>query len=231
MPDLPISANLTMVNERITAACQKASRSRSDVLLLAVSKTKPLAALTEAYDVGQRHFAENYAQEAIEKYDAAPFKDAIWHFIGPLQSNKTRGIAERYDWVHTIEREKIAKRLNDQRPVDKAPLNVLIQVNISDDPAKAGVTPSQINRLADQIAELPNLRLRGLMAIPAADLNERVLTEQYTELKKHLFTLIQTHPDCTELSIGMSGDFEIAIACGATMVRIGSDIFGARDSL
>lgn len=229
MSEPSISTQLAKITDRMSAACHKAGRDPSEVSLLAVSKTKPLAALIEAYEAGQRQFAENYAQEAVEKYDTAPFKDATWHFIGPLQSNKTRSIAERYDWVHTIERVKIAKRLNDQRPAEKAPLNVLIQVNISDDPAKAGVTPSQINRLADQISELPNLRLRGLMSIPAAALTEQALGEQYTELKKHQLTLIQFHPDCTELSIGMSGDFEIAIACGATMVRIGSDIFGTRN--
>ncbi|MDO7641516.1 MAG: YggS family pyridoxal phosphate-dependent enzyme, partial [Reinekea forsetii] len=152
----------------------------------------------------------------------------IWHFIGPLQSNKSRGVAEQFDWLHSMDRFKLAQRLNDQRPAEKAPLNLLIQVNISQDPAKSGVKPDQVAVLATQILALPRLEFRGLMAIPAADLPLATLTAQFQELKRLQQSLIKDFPECTELSIGMSGDFPTAIDCGATMVRIGTDIFGAR---
>ena len=228
MTKMLMSSRLADVNHRIELACDQAQRARSSVTLLAVSKTKPLADLVTAYQAGQRHFAENYAQEAVDKAEAAPFDDAIWHFIGPLQSNKSRGIAEQFDWLHSMDRFKLAQRLNDQRPAEKAPLNVLIQVNISQDPAKSGVKPDQVAVLATQILALPRLQFRGLMAIPAADLPLATLTAQFQELKRLQQSLIKDFPECTELSIGMSGDFPTAIDCGATMVRIGTDIFGAR---
>jgi len=228
MTKMLLSSRLADVNQRIDLACEHAKRPRSAVTLLAVSKTKPLEDVIAAYQAGQRHFAENYAQEAVDKAQAAPFGDAIWHFIGPLQSNKSRGIAEHFDWLHSMDRFKLAQRLNDQRPADKPPLNLLIQVNISQDPAKSGVKPDQVAVLAQRLVALPRLRLRGLMAIPAADLPEATLSAQFLELKNLQQALIRDFPDCTELSIGMSGDFPIAIDCGATMVRIGTDIFGAR---
>ena len=230
MTNLLLTSRLDAVRGQILAACQAANRPDDAVTLLAVSKTKPLTDLVTAYQAGQRHFAENYAQEAVEKCQQAPFSDAIWHFIGPLQSNKTRAIAEHYDWVHTIDRLKIAQRLSAQRPADLPPLNVLIQVNISADPAKAGVKFDQVETLAEQINELPQLVFRGLMAIPAADLAESTLRAQYQQLKTLQNTLISRFPSCTEVSIGMSNDFAIAIAAGATMVRIGSDIFGRREA-
>ncbi|MEJ2041776.1 MAG: YggS family pyridoxal phosphate-dependent enzyme [Reinekea sp.] len=228
MTNQPINSRITDIQTQIQHACTTSGRSPDEICLLAVSKTKPLADLVEAYQAGQRHFAENYAQEAIEKCTSTPFSDAIWHFIGPLQSNKTRGIAEHFDWVHTIDRFKIANRLSEQRPEHLSPLNVLIQVNISNDPAKAGVLPHEAPVLADQIAKLPNIKLRGLMTITATDLDKVTLTQQFSELKKLQMTLIKQHSNCTELSMGMSDDFEVAIACGATMVRIGSRLFGAR---
>lgn len=230
MPNLQLKSRLNAVFERIDSACINAGRERSSVTLLAVSKTKPLADLISAYEAGQRHFAENYAQEAVEKRQNAPFSDAVWHFIGPLQSNKTRPIAEHFDWVHTIDRAKIARRLSDQRPPGCAPLNLLIQVNISKDPAKSGVTPVQAVTLAEQIAELPNVRFRGLMTILEADLPEAERLAQFQSLKNLQSDLIKDHPQCTELSMGMSSDFELAIAAGATMVRVGSDIFGSRNA-
>ncbi len=228
MTKLQVTSRIFDVNQRISQACTEANRPRTEVTLLAVSKTKPLNDIIEAYQAGQRHFAENYAQEAIEKFETAPFTDAQWHFIGPLQSNKTKRIAETFDWVHTIDRMKIAQRLSDQRPDNLTPLNVLIQVNISKDPAKAGVLPSQVTQMAQQIAALPRLRLRGLMTITANGLEPAALEAQFKELKKLQITLITDHSECTELSMGMSNDFPLAIACGATMVRIGSDIFGTR---
>jgi len=228
MSNLELSSRLMVVNDRILAACEKSHRHPNSVQLLAVSKTKPLSMLEQAYQSGQRQFAENYVQEGTEKRQQWPHSDTTWHFIGPLQSNKTRQVAETFDWVHTIDRLKIAQRLNDQRPSSLPALNVLIQVNISEDEAKSGVTVDQATDLAEQISTLPSLRLRGLMAIPAVDLTDEQLTTQYLQLKSLRDTLMKKHSECTELSIGMSADFAIAIACGATMVRIGSDIFGAR---
>jgi len=228
MPNLQLTSRLEVVKKEIESACLNANRKLASVELLAVSKTKPLADIIDAHAAGQRHFAENYAQEAVEKRQQAPFEDGVWHFIGPLQSNKTRVIAEHYDWVHTIDRLKIAQRLSDQRPKHLPPLNLLIQVNISDDPVKAGVKLSQVSALADQIQTLPNVSFRGLMAIPAAELDDHSLSSQFRQLKNVQFDLIKQHTQCTELSIGMSQDFQIAIAEGATMVRIGSNIFGAR---
>lgn len=228
MSDNSTRERLLDVRRRIEAACQKADKSPEAVTLLAVSKTKPMSQLTEAYQAGQRHFGENYAQEAVEKQQTAAFEAAQWHFIGPLQSNKSRGIAESMDWVHTVDRRKIAQRLNDQRPKNLPPLNVLIQVNISGDPAKSGVSPNEIHALADIIADCPNLSLRGLMTITANGLDEPALRAQFTELKNLQLALIKQHSTCTECSMGMSRDFELAIECGATMVRVGSDIFGQR---
>ncbi|EAR07428.1 YggS family pyridoxal phosphate-dependent enzyme [Reinekea blandensis] len=228
MSELSVTSRLAQVNAKIHAACTKNDRPESEVTLVAVSKTKPAARVREAWEAGARHFGENYAQELAEKVQELKLDKAQWHFIGPLQSNKTRLIAEHADWVHTIDRLKIARRLSDQRPPDRAPLNVLIQVNISDDPAKAGVDLSQIAGLADRIATLPNLTLRGLMTITAANLDEATLAAQFRELKNAQADLITHHPTCTEVSMGMSQDFELAIANGATMVRVGSDIFGHR---
>jgi pyridoxal phosphate enzyme (YggS family) len=228
MENLQIASRILNIQQRIDRACQASNRSENEVQLLAVSKTKPMSMLEDAYQAGQRHFGENYAQEAIEKSQSPSLAEATWHFIGPLQSNKTRGIAEHVDWVHTLDRTKIAQRLSDQRPADRGPLNVLIQVNISHDPAKAGVLPSQVESFAAKVSQLPNLCLKGLMTITAQGLSENELTAQFSELKNLQSTLIKQHSSCTELSMGMSQDFEIAIGCGATIVRVGSDIFGAR---
>lgn len=230
MTKLQVTSRIHDVNQRISQACLAANRPRHEVQLLAVSKTKPLSDILAAYDAGQRDFAENYAQEAVEKRLNAPFQDAQWHFIGPIQSNKTKLIAEHFDWVHSIDRLKIAQRLNDQRPNEQPPLKVLIQVNISQDPAKAGVLPSQIMALAEQISKLPRLQLKGLMTITADGLEQDELASQFQELKNLQITLIKQHLTCTELSMGMSNDFPLAIACGATMVRVGSDIFGSRST-
>ncbi|WP_411746099.1 YggS family pyridoxal phosphate-dependent enzyme [Reinekea sp.] len=228
MTNLLLSSRLESVFDRILASCIAVERPIDEVSLLAVSKTKPLEQLEQAYQAGARHFAENYAQEAVEKRQAWIHPGCTWHFIGPLQSNKTRGIAEQYDWVHSIERFKIAKRLNDQRPDGMPPLNVLIQVNISLDPAKSGVFPDEVYALAEQLLTLPKIKFRGLMTITAFDLPEEDLKGQFLQLKTLQNTLMKDFPDCIELSMGMSADFELAIRCGATMVRVGSDIFGAR---
>lgn len=205
------------------------NRDPSEIELLAVSKTKPVEDLIEAYRAGQRHLGENYVQEGYDKTIAlAEYSDIVWHFIGPIQSNKTRLVAESFHWVHTISREKIAQRLNDQRPSQLPPLNICIQLNIEQESSKSGVSGDEIYELATLISRLPNLRLRGVMAIPSqqpdVDKRKQVLhsiADIYQNLKLQ-FSTIDT------LSLGMSGDMSDAIAAGSTMVRVGTAIFGER---
>ncbi|WGL99007.1 YggS family pyridoxal phosphate-dependent enzyme [Arsenophonus sp. aPb] len=224
-----IQQNLVNVKNRIIQAANKYHRSPEDITLLAVSKTKSCDAIQEAIDAGQYQFGENYLQEGIEKIAYFSHKqDLIWHFIGALQSNKSRLIAENFDWCHTIDRLKIAQRLNNQRPANKTPLNVLIQINISDEISKSGIAPEELDKLAAEIVLLPNLKLRGLMAIPAPN-NE--LSQQMSIFRsmENLFNqLKKQYPDIDTLSMGMSADLDIAIACGSTLVRIGTAIFGSR---
>lgn len=229
MSELTLNDRYQQVNLRLHQACLQAKRSPDSVQLLAVSKTKPLSAIAQLYQAGQRHFGENYVQEAIDKFDNANLPEAQWHFIGPLQSNKTRAIAERFHWVHTVDRLKIARRLSEQRPDNLPALNLLIQVNISDDPAKAGVALAEVGALAKAIVELPRVTLRGLMTITAQGLTETELSGQFRQLKNAQSALMSDYPSCTEVSMGMSADFELAIACGATQVRVGSDLFGPRE--
>ncbi|MGL5798456.1 MAG: YggS family pyridoxal phosphate-dependent enzyme [Plesiomonas sp.] len=228
-----IKENLHAMNQQIAATAVKCERSPESVTLLAVSKTKPVSAVQEAIAAGQRTFGENYVQEGVDKiaFFATDPKGAelIWHFIGPLQSNKSRLVAENFDWMHTVDRAKIAQRLNEQRPVGKAPLNVLIQVNVSQQASKSGVDFAQIQPLADLIATLPHLKLRGLMTIPE---ETATYDEQYAEfarLQAAFEQLKLTHPEVDTLSMGMSGDLDAAIAAGSTLVRIGTAIFGARE--
>lgn len=201
-------------------------------MLLAVSKTKPASAIAEAIDAGQRAFGENYVQEGVDKiqhFREARVEGLTWHFIGPLQSNKSRLVAEHFDWCHTVDRLRIATRLNEQRPDAMAPLNVLIQVNISDEQSKSGIALSELDALAAAVAALPRLRLRGLMAIPAP---EKEYARQFavaSEMAAAFATLKARYPTVDTLSLGMSDDMEAAIAAGSTMVRIGTAIFGARD--
>ncbi|MCP4789107.1 MAG: YggS family pyridoxal phosphate-dependent enzyme [Gammaproteobacteria bacterium] len=225
---MSVTEQLTSVQQRISQACQRSSRPAHQVQLLAVSKTKPLNMVLEAYAHGQRHFAENYLQDALDKIANNPNKDIIWHFIGAIQSNKTKTIAEHFAWVHTLEREKIAQRLNDQRPLHLPPLKVCIQVNISNEDNKSGVTLAQLPILAAKVNDLPNLELQGLMCIPAANQPEAAQAEMFTSMVQALHELQVLYPHAKQLSMGMSGDLELAIAHGATMVRIGTDIFGPR---
>ena len=217
---------LAQLNSRISSACLAAGRQPDSATLLAVSKTQPADALRAASQQGQRHFGENYLQEALVKMDALTDLDLCWHFIGPIQSNKTRAIAERFAWVHSVDRLKIAQRLNDQRPPDLPPLNVLIEVNLDNEASKQGVTPTEVATLATAITTLPNLRLRGLMAIPSAHSQDH----NRAAFEKLAMTLAALPPTmgADQLSMGMSDDFETAIACGATIVRIGTALFGAR---
>ena len=216
-----IGENLQAVRERIGRAAEAARRDARSVSLLAVSKTHPPALVAEAYAAGQQAFGENYVQEAIEKMAALP--ELEWHLIGPLQSNKTKLVAERFDWVQTLDREKVARRLSEQRPATVAPLNVLIQVNASGEATKSGVAFNELANLAKVVSTLPRLRLRGLMAIPEPGAPR----ERYREVRDAYRDLADAFGFDT-LSMGMSDDLELAIAEGATMVRIGTAIFGQR---
>ena len=216
-----IAENLQAVRERIGRAARAARRDAGAVRLLAVSKTHPAERIAEAYAAGQRAFGENYVQEAIEKMASLP--EVEWHLIGPLQSNKTKLVAERFQWVQTLDREKVARRLSEQRPADLPPLNVLIQVNASGEATKSGVAFPQVQGLARVVASLPRLKLRGLMAIPEPGAPR----ERYREVHDAYRTLKDPFGFDT-LSMGMSDDLELAIEEGATMVRIGTAIFGER---
>jgi pyridoxal phosphate enzyme (YggS family) len=197
------------------------------VNLLAVSKTKPASSIRELAAQGQRAFGENYVQEALAKQRELSDLDLKWHLIGPLQSNKCRAVAEHFDWLQSLDREKLIEPLHRFRPPDAAPLNVLIQVNIDGESSKSGCAPDAVAALARKIVGAPRLRLRGLMAIPEpADADAR--RAAFTRMRELFEALRSDHPDIDTLSMGMSEDFELAIACGATMVRIGSALFGAR---
>jgi pyridoxal phosphate enzyme (YggS family) len=227
-----ISDNLQAVRTDFSSAALAAGRDPHEITLLAVSKTFSAADVIDAASAGQKKFGENYLQEAIDKMQQvrviSPNVDLEWHFIGPIQSNKTRQIAENFSWVHSVDRKKIALRLSEQRPSEMAALNVCLQVNISGESSKSGVLPEDALLLARDIAALPGLRLRGLMAVPEAsnDVNEqRVAFRRLRDLKEQ----INKHGiPLDTLSMGMSGDMDAAIAEGSTMVRIGSAIFGKR---
>ncbi|HEB77116.1 MAG TPA: YggS family pyridoxal phosphate-dependent enzyme [Methylothermaceae bacterium] len=215
---------LQRLKGRIDDALHTSGR-RDGVTVVAVGKTQPAKRLLTAYRLGIRHFGENYVQEALEKQDALAHCDITWHFIGPVQSNKTRLIAGRFHWVHSVDRLKIARRLNDQRPDWLPPLNVFLQVNVSGEASKAGVAPEQLKELASAVMQLPRLRLRGLMTLPAPSESVEVQRRSFRYLRQ----LRDSLPgDLEELSMGMSADLEAAIAEGATMIRIGTDIFGPR---
>ena len=223
-----IAERLKSAYNTIKQSALAAHRPPNTVKLLAVSKTKPVSDIVQAYDAGQRLFGENYVQEGVEKIHALQqHSDIEWHFIGPLQSNKTRLVAENFAWVHSIDRVKIAQRLNDQRNAF-VPLNVCLQVNIDEEQSKSGVTAAEVFALAEQVAALPRLRLRGLMTIPSAASSEAELADSFQRMH-HLYTqLASQFPQVDTLSMGMSDDMALAIRYGSTMVRIGSAIFGAR---
>lgn len=226
-----IAENLNVVAERIVTACHSCDRRADAVTLLAVSKTRPAEDVRAAYQAGQRHFGENYLQEALDKQAALAELEIVWHFIGPLQSNKTRDVATSFHWMHTLDRLKVARRLSEQRPPQLPPLNVCLQVNIDEEDSKSGVVPQNLPDLAAAVAALPNLRLRGLMAIPAPRSNNEDQRTPFIRLAELLEDLKAQLPDAPldTLSMGMSGDMEAAIFSGATIVRIGTDIFGPRN--
>ena len=223
-----VQHNISAVDRRIRAAEDAAGRPTGSVSLLAVSKTKPPDLVREAYKSGLTAFGENYAQEMAEKARDLEELPLSWHFIGPIQSNKTAIIAEISDWVHSVDRLKIARRLSEQRPPEKGPLNILLQVKTSDEDSKSGVLPEALPELIAAIAELPHLMLRGLMTIPAPTRDTMLQRQPFRVLRETLLSLQQAQPELDTLSMGMSGDLEAAIAEGATLVRVGTDIFGAR---
>jgi pyridoxal phosphate enzyme (YggS family) len=226
-----IAENLQAVHERIRQAAGAAHRSPEGVRLLAVSKTFDAAAVTAAWQAGQRAFGENFVQEALDKIAVLGHFDIEWHFIGPIQSNKTRPIAEHFAWVHSLEREKIARRLNEARPPHLPPLNVLIQVNISGEASKSGVAPGEERALAEAIRTLPRLRLRGLMAIPEPTPDGALQRRRFALLRSLQQALQADNRNVDTLSMGMSDDLEAAVAEGSTMVRIGTAIFGSRKTV
>lgn len=221
-----ISANLQAVRSRIAAAAKQAGRPAESIKLVAVSKTVPLERVREAALAGQQAFGENYVQEGVAKARSLP--DLEWHFIGPVQSNKTRGVAEHFSWVHGIDRLKTAERLSAARSAGAAPLQVCIQVNISGEPSKHGVPPSEASSLAHAVARLPGLCLRGLMAIPEAGENLALTRQRFASLRTLRDGLKREGLDMDTLSMGMTQDLEIAIQEGATIIRVGTAIFGER---
>ena len=231
MTDIALPETLAAARERLQKALENANRPLDSATLLAVSKTKPATLVRQAWQLGQREFGENYLQEALEKQaELADLSDIVWHFIGPLQSNKTRSVAENFAWMHSVERVKIAKRLSEQRPEHLAPLNICLQVNISREASKSGVMPNEVVALAREVAALPRLQLRGLMAIPAPSSSPSAQRTPFAELRQLLIELQTALPEAPldTLSMGMSDDLEAAIFEGATLVRLGTAIFGSR---
>lgn len=230
---MSISSNLHQIRHAMGAAASQAGREVSSVTLLAVSKTFGPEAVIEAADVGQLAFGENYLQEAVDKQQAVralrPDLQLDWHFIGPIQSNKTRPVAEHFDWVHTVDREKIARRLSEQRPANLPALNICLQVNVSGEGSKSGVAPADLPALAQAVAAMPNLKLRGLMTIPEPTADYEHQRQPFAQLRALQSRLRELGIETDTLSMGMSADMPAAIAEGATIVRIGTAIFGKRD--
>jgi hypothetical protein len=220
---------LAAVLARIDAAARRAGRDPAGVRLVAVSKQQPAAAVAAAADAGQREFGENYAHEGIAKMEALGARPLTWHFIGQLQANKTRDVAQHFQWVHTVDRERIASRLDAQRPHGAGPLDVLLQVRLGDEPGKGGIEPAGLPRLAEFVAALPHLRLRGLMCIPPLAADETAQRLPFAQLRERFEDLNRRGHRLDTLSMGMSADLEAAVLEGATLVRIGTAVFGPRD--
>ncbi|TDG15679.1 YggS family pyridoxal phosphate-dependent enzyme [Seongchinamella unica] len=220
--------NIAKLLQRVRLSAEKSQKAHRTPILLAVSKTRPAADIRAAHACGLNQFGESYLQEALDKIDQLADLPITWHFIGPIQSNKTRPIAEHFQWVHSVAREKIARRLSEQRPTGLPPLQVCLQVNISGEESKSGASVEALPALAALVDELPGLQLRGLMAIPAATDDEQEQRQAFARLRRVFEALQQDHPHMDTLSMGMSGDWEAAIAEGSTMIRIGTAIFGPR---
>lgn len=221
-----IQSNINATLQRIISASEE--KRLTPPILLAISKMRPSADLATAYEAGIRHFGENYLQEALEKIVALRAYPIEWHFTGPIQSNKTRAVAENFSWVHTLDRKKIAQRLNDQRPEKLGKLKVCLQVNVDREVSKSGLMPESVAQLAEEISLLPNLELKGLMVIPQAGVDNAQRQRAFQSLSRMLAELKKKYPQMDTLSMGMSGDLELAIAEGATIVRVGTAIFGPR---
>lgn len=221
-----ITRNLELIRNRIRESCRVWHRDPESVLLLAVSKTKPAADIAEAYRAGQRHFGESYCQEALKKQQELGAYDITWHFIGPIQSNKTKWLARDFGWVHSVDSLKIARRLSEQRPAGLPPLNVCLQVNISGEASKSGIVPAELPELVEQVATLPRLRLRGVMTVPSPETDFEKQRVPYRTLYRAVKQL--NDPKLDTFSFGMTDDLDAAIAEGSTVVRIGTAIFGAR---
>jgi hypothetical protein len=222
-----ISQRLKQIRSQINDAELAYNRQPGSVLLLAVSKTKPAEDIAAAYQAGQRHFGENYLQEALRKQQELDAYDITWHFIGPIQSNKTKPLATHFDWVHSVDSLKIAQRLSAQRPAHLPPLNICLQVNISDEQSKSGIALAELPQLCEQVAKLPNLKLRGVMAIPAPQDDFEQQRQPYKTLYQAVAKL--GRPELDTFSFGMTGDLKAAIAEGSTIVRIGTALFGERN--
>ncbi|CAJ0990912.1 YggS family pyridoxal phosphate-dependent enzyme [Pantoea sp. Nvir] len=225
-----IQHNLQKIRQRIYLAAKQCGRDPEEITLVAVSKSKPTGAIKEAIATGQLAFGENYVQEGVAKITALTTLPGIqWHFIGPLQANKSRLVAEHFNWCHTVDSQKIAQRLSDQRPIILPPLNVLIQINISNENSKSGIMLDALHILAQKVSELPRLHLRGLMAIPAPEDDYQLQLEACQMTTNTFHHLKQYYPEVDTLSLGMSKDMEAAITAGSTMLRIGTAVFGVRD--
>jgi pyridoxal phosphate enzyme (YggS family) len=228
-----IASRLLAIKDQIASLTRQAGRAPDDVQLLAVSKTKPIEAIYAAYQAGQRQFGESYVQEAIPKIQLlqtnADYADIEWHFIGPLQSNKTKPVAEHFDWVHSVDREKIAQRLNEQRPAHLPALNICLQINISGEQTKSGINADEVFGLAGIISQFPRLKLRGLMTIAENTDDMNVVRDNFLHMQQLFNQLKSQYPSVDTLSMGMTDDMSLAISCGSTMVRIGTAIFGSRE--
>jgi pyridoxal phosphate enzyme (YggS family) len=222
------TSRLNEIRRRIADACKKSSRDPAGIRLIAVSKRHDMGRVREAIDAGQIDFGENLIQEAVPKILATRKNNIVWHFIGHLQSNKTRAAATHFDWVHTLDRARIARRLNDQRPADAEPLQVCIQVRIGDEESKFGIAPADVRTLADEIIKLPHLKLRGLMAIPPPSGESEIQRGYFKTLREIRTGLERAGYELDTLSMGMSADLEAAVAEGSTMLRIGTALFGPR---
>lgn len=228
-----IESRLLAIKEQIASHARQTGRQPEQIKLHAVSKTKPAEAIQAAYQAGQRLFGESYVQEAVTKVqylkNIPDYADIEWHFIGPLQSNKTRLVAENFDWIHSIEREKIAQRLNEQRPAHLPALNICIQVNISGEQTKSGITADEVFGLAGIISNFPRLKLRGLMTIAENTDDLNIVRDNFLQMQELYNRLKNQYPSVDTLSMGMTDDMAVAIECGSTMVRIGTAIFGSRE--
>jgi hypothetical protein len=229
MDEQQLSKNIAKLLQRVRLAAEKSQYSSGNVTIVAASKTRPAQDIKAAYACGLKDFGESYLQEALQKISALQDLPLVWHFIGPIQSNKTAGVATHFNWVHSVDRAKIARRLSEQRPPEMPPLQVCLQVNISGEDSKSGVRLEELPQLARTVLDLPRLKLRGLMAIPAAGVDSEQQRNAFRQMRNAAAQLRVFAPDIDTLSMGMSNDMEAAIMEGATMIRLGTAIFGPRN--